>query len=131
MVLSFMHAQYDSIKACCKNKLKSLHFRLLRKAYNDHYQQQSKEHLSKRCRRTTPDKWVRYCAASLVIKTLRDKNPCRLHSLLRSSYFEEPRKVGYMERLAGNLLTADLITHDLLTIPGAVKTCLTIQHVSS
>jgi len=85
---------YDSIKACYKNKLKSLHFRLLRTACHDHYQQYSKEYLSKRCRRATPDEWVRYCSASLVIKTIRDKNPNRLHSLLRSSYFEEPRKAG-------------------------------------
>jgi len=85
---------YDSIKACYKNKLKSLHFRLLRTACHDHHQQYSKEYLSKRCRRATPDEWVRYCSASLVIKTIRDKNPKRLHSLLMSSYFEEPRKAG-------------------------------------
>jgi len=85
---------YDSIKACFKNKLKSLHFRLLRTACHDHYQQYSKEYLSKRCHRATPDEWARYCLASLVIKTIRDKNPKRLHSLLMSSYFEEPRKAG-------------------------------------
>jgi len=83
-------------------------------------------------------KWVRYCTASLVIKTIQDKNPCRLHSLLRSSYFEEPRKIGIRnflischQRLVGNLLTANLITYDLLIIPWAVKTCLTIQYVFS
>jgi len=81
---------YDSIKICYKNKLKSLHFRLLRSACNDHFQQYSKEYLSKRCRRATL-----YCTSSIVIKTIRDKNPSSIHSLLRSSYFEEPRKIGY------------------------------------
>jgi len=86
---------YDNIKACYKNKLRSLHFRLLRSACHDYYQQYSKDYLSKRCRRATPDEWVRYNTASIVLKIIRDKNPNRLHSLLRSSYFEEPRKIGY------------------------------------
>jgi len=86
---------YENTKVCYKNKLRSLHFRLLRTACNDHFQQYSKEYLSKRCRRATPDEWVKYCTSSIVIKTIRDKNPNRLHSLLRSSYFEEPRKAGY------------------------------------
>jgi len=86
---------YDNIKMCYKNKLRSLHFRLLRSACHDYYQQYSRDYLSKRCKRATPDEWSRYCTSSIVIKTIRDKNPNRLHSLLRSSYFEEPRKVGY------------------------------------
>jgi len=86
---------YDKIKMSYKNKLRSLHFRLLRSACHDYYQQYSREYLSKRCKRATPDEWARYCTSSIVIKTIRDKNPNRLHSLLRSSYFEEPRKAGF------------------------------------
>jgi len=85
---------YEGIKQTYKNKLRSLHFRLLRTACRDYYYQHSKEYLSRRCRRATPDEWAKYCTASIVIKTIRDKNPARLHSLLRSSYFEEPRKAG-------------------------------------
>jgi len=86
---------YDNAKACYKNKLRSLHFRLLRAACKDYYQQYSKDYLSKRCRRATPDEWAKYCTSSIVIKTIRDKNPKRLHSLLRSSYFKERRKAGH------------------------------------
>jgi len=52
------------------------------------------EYLAKRCQRANPDKWSLFCSANVVLKTLRDKHPCRLHSLLCSSYFEEPRKGG-------------------------------------
>jgi len=85
---------YDSIKSCYKNKLRSLHFRLLRTACRDYHNEYSRDYLSKRCQRADPDEWSKFCTSSLVIKTIRDKNPTRLHSLLMSSYFEEPRKGG-------------------------------------
>jgi len=85
---------YDCIKVSLKNKLRSLHYRLLRIACRDYYYEHSRDYLAKRCQRANPDEWAFYCSANVVMKILRDKFPSRLHSLLRSSYFEEPRKGG-------------------------------------
>jgi len=84
---------YDNIKAL-KSKLRSLHYRLLRLACRDYYYEYPRDYLAKRCQRANPDEWSFFCSANVVLKTLGDKQPCRLHSLLRSSYFEEPRKGG-------------------------------------
>jgi len=43
--------------------------------------------------RENPNKWSFYRSAAIALKTLHDKNPNKHHSLLISSYFEEPRKV--------------------------------------
>jgi len=43
---------------------------------------------------TNPDELAFYCSANIVIRSLSDKYHSRLTSLLRSSYFEKPRKTG-------------------------------------
>jgi len=120
------------------NKLRSLHFRLLRTACNDHFQQHSKEYLFKRCRRATPDEWVKYCTSSIVIKTKRDKNPNRLHSLLRSSYLEEPRRAGYGKfydksstKCGKQSINCRLEQTRLINCHGVLKTCPMIRYASS
>jgi len=81
-------------KILLKNKLRSLHFTLLRPACRDCQNEYSCNFLSKICQRADPDEWSKFCTSSLVIKTIREKNPTNLHSLLMSIYFEEPRKAG-------------------------------------
>jgi len=85
---------YDNISSSLKTKFRSLHYRLLRSACRDYYFEYSRDYLARRCQRANPDEWSHFCSANLVLKTLSDKHPSRLHSLLRSSYFEEPRKGG-------------------------------------
>jgi len=41
-----------------------------------------------------PDAWSSFCLSNIVLKTLCDKHPNRVHSLLRSSYFEELYRKG-------------------------------------
>jgi len=85
---------YDNIKAYFKAKLCSLHYRLLRIACQDYYFEYPRDYLAKHCQRANPDKWSFFCSANVLLKTFRDKHPCRLRSLLRSSYFES-RKGGH------------------------------------
>jgi len=54
-----------------------------------------RDYLAKRCQRANPDRMVLLLFIyNVVLKTLRDNHPCKLHSLLRPSYLEEPRKGG-------------------------------------
>jgi len=39
-----------------------------------------------------PDERSQYSSVSIMIKTLHSKHPNRIHSFLRSGYFEEPKK---------------------------------------
>jgi len=73
---------YDNIKASFKYKLRSLHYRLPRIAWRDSYFEYPRDYLAKRCQRASPDEWSLFYSANVVLKTLRDKHPCKLHSLL-------------------------------------------------
>jgi len=62
----------QNIKSLCKNKLCSLHYRLLRTVCRDFKQ--------------------KYLSANFMIKSLHDNHPNRLFSMLRSSYFWRTKK---------------------------------------
>jgi hypothetical protein len=80
---------YPNIKIVHRTKLLSLHFRLLRIAFKDYNSTISRETLSERCQKATPDKWSKYTTASVAMKICRDKKPERLHDLLKETLREE------------------------------------------
>ena len=85
---------FESTKAKYKDKLKSLHFRLLRTATKDFQLKLTHDELTTQCRRATPKQWSNFITASKVMKIIRDKQPSELHQLLLRNYFEEPRYPG-------------------------------------
>ncbi len=85
---------FDSSKGKYKDKLQSLHFRLLRTATRDYQMRLTHDQLSTRCRRATPRQRTNFITASRVIKTFRVKQPPELHKILLTNYFEEPRFPG-------------------------------------
>jgi len=83
-----------NIKSTFKTKLNSIHFRMLRTAAKDYQLKLTKDELSTRCKRASPMEWAKYSTASVVIKTLRDKQPVVIHDLLQSTYYFEKRNRG-------------------------------------
>ena len=81
-------------KAIQKTKLTSLHFRLLRTACKDYWTKLSRKDLTNRCQRATPAEWSKYTTASVAIKVIKNKQPVRLHDILKSTYYNERRNAG-------------------------------------
>jgi hypothetical protein len=81
-------------KATQQTKLTSLHFRLLRTACKDYWTKMSRKDLTNRCQRATPAEWSKYTTASVAIKIIKNKQPKRLHDILRSTYYSERRNAG-------------------------------------
>ncbi len=77
-----------------RSKLTSLHFRLLRIACKDYNVTFSRDQLTERCLRATPNEWSKYTTASLAMKVVRDKCPQRLHDLLMETFYTERRTRG-------------------------------------
>jgi hypothetical protein len=77
-----------------RNKLTSVHFRLLRVAKKDYMMKFKRTELTELCQRATPEQWTNFITASRVIKILRDKEPNFLHDELTKTYFEEKRYPG-------------------------------------
>ncbi len=77
-----------------RNKLTSVHFRLLRVAKKDYMMKFKRTELTELCQRATPEQWTNFITASRVIKILRDKEPKFLHVELTKNYFEEKRYPG-------------------------------------
>jgi Reverse transcriptase (RNA-dependent DNA polymerase) len=84
----------QNCKAIYKTQLTSLHFRLLRSACKDYHFNLSRDELSKRCQKATPNEWSRYSTASVAMKVIRDKTPKVLHDILKTTYYSERRKGG-------------------------------------
>ncbi len=84
----------QNCKAIQKNKLTSIHFRMLRTACRDYRCKLSRETLTNRCMKATPDEWSKYTTASIAMQTIRDKKPTRLHDLLKQNYYSERHNVA-------------------------------------
>jgi hypothetical protein len=85
---------YPNVKMIHRTKLISLHFRLLRTACKDFNASISRESLSERCQKATPDEWSKYTTASLAMKVWRDGQPERLKELLTRTFYTERRNRG-------------------------------------
>lgn len=85
---------HPNIKAIYKAKLTSLHFRLLRTACRDFNSLLSRDQLSTRCKKATPNEWSKYTTASLAMRIHRDKCPRRLHEILMRTFYTERRNRG-------------------------------------
>lgn len=85
---------YNSLKAVYNTKLTSLHFRLLRTACKDYNKLLSRDELTERCKRATPNEWSRYTTSSIAMKVFRDKCPERLHEILQKTFYTERRNRG-------------------------------------
>ncbi len=77
-----------------KKLIEALHFKPLRLAVRDHgikkkYRQGT---LSGMCNRAPPLEWSRYATANVVMKTLRNKEPQILHSIITETLYTERRK---------------------------------------
>ena len=83
---------YQNIKSIYKTQLTSLHFRLLRSACKDFNFKLSREDLSQRCQKATPNEWSRYTTASIAMKITRDKTPTILKDILQSTFYTERKK---------------------------------------
>jgi hypothetical protein len=85
---------YPNVKAVHRTKLVSLHYRILRIACKDYRSILSRDELSERCQKATPDEWSNYTTASVSMKICRDNQPERLHNLLMQTFYTERRKKG-------------------------------------
>ena len=85
---------YQNLKQTHKNKLNSIHFRMLRTAKKDYKMKLKREELTNTCKRATPDQWNKFITSSKVIKIIREQTPVELATKLQSTYFEEKRQPG-------------------------------------
>jgi len=81
-------------RGCQKKRVAGVWESDWRQTCRDYYFEYSRDYLGRRCQRANLDEWSHFCSVNIVLKTLSDKYPSRLHSVLRSSYFKEPRKGG-------------------------------------
>jgi hypothetical protein len=56
--------------------------------------QLSRETLTKRCTKATPNEWARYMTSSMAIKVIRDGGPQRLCGLLKKTYYSHRSSVA-------------------------------------
>jgi len=73
-------------------KLKALHYRVLRATQRDFKRKIPKATLDRVCKRATPKMWSSYSTASLVIKILRDCSPINIHDQITGNLYSERRK---------------------------------------
>jgi len=85
---------YQNLKQTHKNKLNSIHFRMLRTAKKDYKMKLKRDELTNTCKRATPDQWNKFITSSKVIKIIREQTPVELATKLQSTYFEEKRQPG-------------------------------------
>ena len=82
---------YQNLKQTHKNKLNSIHFRMLRTAKKDYKMKLKRDELTNTCKRATPDQWNKFITSSKVIKIIREQAPVELATKLQSTYFEEKK----------------------------------------
>ncbi len=72
--------------------------------------------LMERSKKATPNEWVCFYTASLVMKTIRNEEHKPLFNLLHDNYFEESRKpqVGYFLDDSKTLLGRQLLQNRLM-----------------
>jgi len=75
-------------------KLRSIHYRILRIATKDFKQRANRRVLDKTYKRATPKMWSQYSTFLLVMKTLRDRSPIYLTTIIMQTYYNERRKPG-------------------------------------
>jgi len=73
-------------------KLKALHYRVLRATQRDFKRKIPKATLDWVCKRATPKMLSSYITASLVIKIFRDRTPINIHDQITGNLYSERRK---------------------------------------
>jgi len=85
----------DTLEKSLWQKLKSLHYRILRVGIRDFKRRKSKKHIDKTCKRATPEMWSKYASGALVIKIIRDRSPLNLYIGIMANFYTEPRKPNH------------------------------------
>ncbi len=71
--------------------INSAHYKAIRVAVRDYKARVNREKLDQLSKRAPPKQWAKYATASIVIKTLRDQKPVRLHNIVRETLYSERR----------------------------------------
>lgn len=82
----------DSTLSILKKRINSAHYRPLRIALKDYSYKHSRVDLSNICQRATPSEWYKYSIASLVIKTIANREPFYLYHYLAQTIYTTRRK---------------------------------------
>jgi len=78
------------------NRVESMHYSALRLVIKDYKRKINREKINQLTKRMPPKTWMKYGAANLAIKIIRDQTPSVLYAkIIKNSYFE-PRKPNLM-----------------------------------
>jgi len=74
------------------SRIESMHFTALRLALKDHKKIMHRSDITKNTKRMNPKSWMKYGAASMAIKILRDQCPHSLYGKIMRNAYQEQRK---------------------------------------
>jgi len=96
----------ETLRSDYWQRLKSLHYRVLRAAARDFKQKMPKTTLDKKCKRVNPKTWSTYSTSSLVIKVIRDRSPTYLYEMLHETIHttrRQPTKARFYDNSKGKI----------------------------
>lgn len=96
----------QTLKSTHWQKLRTIHYRILRVAVKDYKKRIPNHTLDRRCLRATPKMWSYYSTSSIVIKILRDRSPGFLCDEIKLTLFttrRQPDKARFYNNSRGKV----------------------------